>query len=220
MKHFTFILLILLFFACSHKTDYITEFQRHGLVDVQSLDSTIVVDLKYSSTDNFMGINMYGDLNKAYLRPEIAQMVIKAQQYIKRINPEYTLIIYDAARPLSAQKSMYDTVKGTVFQQYVADPYNGGGFHNFGCAIDVTILHKNQPLNMGCDFDCFDSISHITNEDSNLKIGKLTQESYYNRRLLRTAMTQAGFNTEPCEWWHFDYYKKDYVRKHFQILDF
>lgn len=200
--------------------DYDKEFAQMGFVDVQSLDSTIQVDLKYSSTDNFMGINMYGDLYKAYLRPEIANMVVTAQKYLKKINPEYTLVIYDASRPLSAQRMMYEKVQGTKFSKYVAKPAKGGGYHNYGCAVDVTILHNGKPLDMGAGFDEFSTLSHINNEQYNLKIGKLSKEAYNNRQLLRKVMKKAGFDTYRCEWWHFQHYTKKYMRSHFKSIDF
>ena len=200
--------------------DYDKEFAQMGFVDVQSLDSTIQVDLKYSSTDNFMGINMYGDLYKAHLRPEIANMVVTAQKYLKEINPEYTLVIYDAARPLSAQRMMYEKVQGTKFSKYVAKPAKGGGYHNYGCAVDVTILHNGKPLDMGAGFDEFSTLSHINNEQYNLKIGKLSKEAYNNRQLLRKVMRKAGFDTYRCEWWHFQHYTKKYMRSHFKSIDF
>lgn len=201
-------------------SEYDQKFKEMGFVDVQTLDSTIQVDLKYSSTDNFMGINMYGDLHKAYLRPEIANMVVKAQKLLKEVNSEYSLVIYDAARPLSAQRMMYNKVKGTKFSKYVAKPAKGGGYHNYGCAVDVTILHNGTPLDMGAGFDEFSTLSHINNEKSNLKKGKLSQEAYDNRQLLRKVMRKAGFHTYRCEWWHFQHYTKKYMRSHLKSVDF
>ena len=201
-------------------SEYDQKFKEMGFVDVQTLDPTIQVDLKYSSTDNFMGINMYGDLHKAYLRPEIAKMVVKAQKYLKEVNPEYSLVIYDAARPLSAQRMMYNKVQGTPFTDYVAKPVNGGGYHNYGCAVDVTIMHNGTPLDMGAGFDEFSTLSHINNEKSNLKKGKLSQEAYDNRQLLRKVMRKAGFHTYRCEWWHFQHYSKQYMRTHLRSIDF
>lgn len=193
---------------------------QYGLVDVAAIDSTIAVDLKYATTDNFMGVNMYGELDKAYLRPEIATMVVEAQRLLKKINPGYSLVIYDAARPLSVQKMMYETVQGTEFSQYVAEPYNGGGYHNFGCAVDVTILLNGKPLDMGTPFDSFSPVSHIDNEKESIANGALTIEAYNNRLILRSVMTQVGFHPEPCEWWHFDFYSKDYMRANLRLLDF
>lgn len=200
--------------------DYDGAFRRRGFVDVHQLDSTIVVDLKYSGTDNFMGINMYGELNKAYLRPEIAEKLVQAQRLLREKSKDYTLVIYDAARPLSAQKMMFDKVQGTAFEQYVANPYNGGGHHCYGCAVDVTILYKGVPLDMGTGFDSFSEVSHTDNEQANLANGLLTSEAHENRLLLRGVMTAVGFDVEPCEWWHFSCYKIECVRKNFSRLDF
>ncbi len=220
MKRLLSIFLTFLGVSTTWAVDYDKEFAKMGFVDVQKLDPTIQVDLKYSSTDNFMGVNMYGDLYKAYLRPEIAKMVVNAQKYLKEINPEYTLVIYDAARPLSAQRMMYEKVQGTKFSQYVAKPVNGGGYHNYGCAVDVTIMYKGKPLDMGAVFDEFSTLSHIDNEQQNLKAGKLSQEAYDNRQILRKVMRKAGFHTYRCEWWHFQYYSKKYMRTHFKSIDF
>ncbi len=200
--------------------DYQYEFEKIGFVDIQSVDSSIVVDLKYASADNFMGFNMYGTLRHAYLRPEVAEKLAQAQQLLKKENIDYTLVVYDAARPLSVQKIMYEKVSGTEFSQYVANPYNGGGFHNFGCAVDVTILYKGEPLEMGSHFDSFDELSHTDNEQRNLANGTLSQEAFDNRSLLRRVMTSVGFEVEPCEWWHFSVYKIEYIRKNLPLLEF
>lgn len=220
MKTTTFILALIISVITMNAGELEDKFAQYGLVDITTIDSTIVVNLKYATTDNFMGVNMYGDLNKAYLRPEIADMVVQAQHLIKSINPGYSLVIYDAARPLSVQKMMYETVQGTEFSQYVADPYNGGGFHNFGCAVDVTILLNGEPLDMGTPFDSFSPISHIDNENENLANDSLSIEAYNNRQILRMVMTRVGFHPEPCEWWHFDFYTKDYAHQNLPLLDF
>lgn len=217
---FSIIFSVMLGFTATWAVDYDKEFKKLGFVNVQELDSTIRVDLKYSTTDNFMGVNMYGDLHKAYLRPEVARRVVEAQKHLREINPEYSLVIYDAARPLSAQRMMYQKVQGTKFSKYVAKPTNGGGHHNYGCAVDVTIMYKGKPLDMGAGFDDFTTLSHINNEEANLKNGKLSREAYDNRKLLRKVMRKAGFDTYRCEWWHFQYYKKSYMRKNFKSINF
>jgi hypothetical protein len=98
--------------------------QEYELVDIQNLDSTILVELKYSTTDNFVGKDMYGSLEKAYLVPKIAKMVVRAQAILKARHPEYSLLIYDAARPISVQRAMRKIVEGTKWQDFVADGTN------------------------------------------------------------------------------------------------
>lgn len=214
------IFIISLCFLKGSAVDYDKEFARLGFEDVQSLDNTIVVDLKYSGIDNFMGIDMYGGLNKAYLRPEIAVKLLQAQALLKEHDADYSLIVYDASRPISAQKMMFDKVQGTEFEQYVANPYNGGGHHCYGCAVDVSLLYKGAPVDMGTEFDSFSELSHIDNEEDNLRLGLIDGKACENRRLLRSIMVRVGFYTEPCEWWHFSCYKINYVREYFPRLDF
>lgn len=220
MRILRIFIILQLCFQTVAAVDYDKEFALLGFENVQSLDSTIVVDLKYSGTDNFMGIDMYGLLNKAYLRPEIAAKLLEAQALLKEVDPEYSLVVYDAARPISAQKMMYDKVQGTKFEQYVANPYNGGGHHCYGCAVDVAILYKGNPIDMGSAFDSFSELSHIDNEESNLASGLLSRTAYDNRQLLRAVMVRVGFDTEPCEWWHFSCYEIEYVRSNLSRLNF
>ena len=220
MKILTVLFFVVLGVMNVRAVDYDAEFCRLGYVEVCQLDSTIVVDMKYSGKDNFMGVNMYGDLRKAYLRPEIASKLLMAQKLLRDKNADYTLVVYDAARPLSAQKMMYDKVQGTEFEQYVANPYNGGGHHCYGCAVDVSILYKGIPLDMGTPFDSFSKLSHTDNEKANLENGSLSISAYKNRQLLRSIMTTVGFDVEPCEWWHFSCYKIEDVREKYPRLDF
>ena len=74
---------------------------------------------------------MYTELDKAYLHPEAAHDVVKAQKCLREIHPDYSLIIYDAARPMHVQQAMWDVVKNTAKQNYVSNPANGGGLHNY-----------------------------------------------------------------------------------------
>ena len=125
-----------------------------GLLNVADSDSTIVVDLMYAHDDNFTGQLLYECLREAYLHPDALKGVIKAQKELKRLFPEYTLIIYDAARPMHIQKKMWQVVRGTPLRIYVANPANGGGLHNYGLAVDVSILgEKGISLPMGTPSD-------------------------------------------------------------------
>lgn len=199
--------------------DVEAQFRSCGLVDISTLDVSIVVDLKYATTDNFVGRNMYGTLTKAYFRREIAKALVKVQAELKKINPRYSLVIYDAARPQSAQWSMWRAVKDTPYRRYVARPHRGG-HHNFGVAVDLSILLDGKPVDMGSKFDSFGAESHIDNERQLLKQKKITKAAYDNRQLLRRLMRAQGFTTYRREWWHFQRYTIGYARTHFPLLDF
>lgn len=208
------------FNLCAQSSGAIEEgMRKSGLVDINTLDSSIIVDLKYSTCDNFVGKDMYGTFDKAFLRPEIARKLVMVQRALKNIDEKYSLVIYDAARPLSVQKIMYDEVKDTRFRRYVARPV-GGGHHNFGVAVDLSILYDGEPLDMGTPFDSFSAVSHIDNEKGLVESGEISKEAYENRLLLRDLMVEAGFTTYKREWWHFQCYTIREARMKLQLLDF
>ena len=82
--------------------------QDQGLVNIQEIDSNILVDLKYSSTDNFFGEDIYGILENAYLQIPPAEALKKANQNLKETHPNLSLLVYDAARPLSIQTILWE----------------------------------------------------------------------------------------------------------------
>lgn len=179
---------------------------KQGLVNVQKIDSTIDVELKYSTIDNFVKKDVYGDLENAYLQPEIAKKLARASVLLRKAHPGYHLLIYDAARPNSVQQILWDEIKVPERQkpQYVADP-KIGSIHNFGCAVDLTVSNeKGVPLDMGTLYDFFGSLAYPRMESQMLAQGKLTKAQLANRQILRQAMTQVGFRQNTTEWWHYD----------------
>ena len=201
--------------------DFGAKFKEYGLVDIADVDPTIKVELKYSTTDNFTGVNMYGDLTQAYMLPEIAESLKRVQQNLKALHPEYSLLVYDAARPFSIQRFMFSLVEGTRNSVYVANPSRGGGMHNYGAAVDLTITDQNgRPLDMGSPFDSFIAASHTGNEAELVRRGLITAEAARNRALLTGLMKAEGFGQDPNEWWHFQKYTLAYLRNIYKLLDF
>ncbi len=153
-------------------------FLSYDLVDVQSLDSTIKVDLKYADTANFLKLNIYNGLQRAYFPCEVAIRVSNAQFYLKQINPEYSLIIFDASRPLHIQQMMWDSLDmpPDIKYAYLSPPY-AISLHNYGCALDVSIIDTktNRLLDMGSEFDHFGKLSQPVYEWQYLKTGELTK---------------------------------------------
>ncbi len=199
--------------------DWDAKMKEYGLVDVTTMCSTFIVDIRYASTNNFVGKDMYGGFTKTYLIKDAAESLVKAQEKLKSIDPNYSLIIYDAARPQSVQQIMWNVVKDTPEQQYVARP-GKGGTHNFGVAVDVGLAYKGKPVDMGTEFDCFTSDAHITSEQWLVKKGRISEEALKNRKLLRKVMTESGYKTYRHEWWHFERYRIKYARAHFKLLNF
>lgn len=196
---------------------------EQGLVNIQKLDPKIKVELKYSTTDNFVGKDVYGDLNSAYLQPEMAKRLATANALLKQNHPNYTLLVYDAARPNSVQYALWDALDNLNIpaknkKMYVADPKIGSN-HNFGCAVDLTVVDANgKPLDMGTKYDFFGPLAYPRSEQEMLKKGKLTQQQIDNRLILRKVMNQAGFATNTTEWWHFDGMSKSQARARYGMI--
>lgn len=217
---YIFLLLLLLCNLRSNAEELDTWLHDRGLVDISVLDSTIRVHLVYATPDNFMGETVYTGITRAWLHPDAAQKLVTAQRLLKKEHPDLTLVVYDAARPMSVQRKMWRLVRGTDKVNYVSNPSNGGGLHNYGMAVDVTILDPTgEPLPMGTPFDFFGEEAHTNNEEALLASGKITRKEFDNRRLLRRIMKSAGFRTIPYEWWHFNACSRTEARQSYPVLD-
>jgi D-alanyl-D-alanine dipeptidase len=178
--------------------------QTKGLVNISDLDSSIRSELKYATTDNFTKTVLYDTLLNIYLHPLAANKLVEAQKHLKSLYPGYSLLVYDAVRPLSVQRKMYRVVQNTKYAPYVANPARTG-LHNYGMAVDLTICDENNvPLDMGTPFDYFGAAAGINNEAELVRRGILTNKQVKNRELLRKVMIHAGFRTIRGEWWHFN----------------
>lgn len=176
-----------------------------GLVDITEVDSTIQVRLMYATEDNFMHRILYPNIHKAFMLPELAEKLKKAQSQLRATHPGWSLIVYDAARPLSVQRVMWAEAQKSGFTHYVANPDNAQGMHNYAAAVDVSIENENgTAIDMGTPFDWFGEEAHITEEERLVSEGKITQAQMENRRLLRKIMTDNGMLTIRSEWWHFE----------------
>lgn len=194
--------------------------KRQGLVDVQEIDPTIRVRLKYADSSNFMGEVLYQDLHKAYALLAVAQALAVAQRELKKLHPDRSLIVYDAARPMAVQWKMWERVKGTSRQNFVSNPAKGGGLHNYGAAVDVSVADTSGiPLDMGSGFDEFDWKSRVDREAELLEAGILTKAQMENRLLLRRVMRKAGFRVLPGEWWHFNWMSRQEAVESLKVIE-
>lgn len=211
-------LLLLLF-----STSLLAQEEFRGLVDIQDIDPSIHVELMYATEDNFVGENMYGELTQAYMLPHIAQKLKRAQKKLKSDwGEDYSLLICDAARPLSVQRRMFNAVKGTPNRIYVASPYNGGGRHNYGAAVDLTIVNikTGERVDMGSEVDHFGIRSHTDHEAELLKKGLISKEAYKNRKYLTQLLNAEGLRNIRKEWWHFEErISIQEVRKNYRLIE-
>lgn len=200
---------------------YLGPEEFEGLVDVRGYNNAIYVDLKYASEDNFMGLQLYDRMKRAYLQPDVAQRLAYCQIYLSALDTSMHLLVYDAARPVDVQRLMWnalDTIPPSERGKYVSNPANLS-LHNLGCAVDITICNSEGiALDMGAGFDDFRDIAFPSKEAKYLKSGALTNEQHENRLLLRKVMSSQKFRQLPTEWWHYNAYSREVASKKFKAL--
>ncbi len=165
------------------------------MLELTKLDGTIKLDIRYATTDNFVGKAVYPEA-RAFLQQPAAESVVRVHEELKKKG--LGLVIYDGYRPWTITKLFWEVVP--IDQRiYVADPAKGSK-HNRGCAVDLGIfnIESGQAIPMPSGFDEF-----TERASPNYKGG--TAEETANRDLLRRLMESEGFTVNPNEWWHFDY---------------
>lgn len=193
--------------------------EKLGFVDLKKQDPSILIDMMYAKADNFVGVVMYKDLHRAYLHPLAAASLRKAHKELKRRCPKCRFIVYDATRPMSVQQQMWDKVKGTAKENYVSNPANGGGLHNYGMAVDISIMGSSgKPLSMGTKVDHLGKEAHIDQEKQLVAKGIITEQERKNRLLLREVMVYGGFKPLKSEWWHFNRIYRAEARKSYKVV--
>jgi D-alanyl-D-alanine dipeptidase len=161
-------------------------------VEVRDVIPGIIVDLKYAGPDNVFGMVLYEN-ETCLLRKNVASALGRVQEKLKE--RDLQLVIWDAYRPLSAQKMMWLKMPD---DRYVADPKKGSR-HNRGAAVDLTLADMSGTLlPMPTEYDDFSRKAHRNFEHSD-------KEAAANSKLLEEVMTSEGFTGLPTEWWHYDY---------------
>lgn len=191
-----------------------------GMVRVADADSTIMTDMMYARADNFVGVVLYDDLTVAYLHPEAATALARASAALRRDHPGLRLLVKDAARPMAVQARMRAVVENTDKERYVSDPKRGGGLHNYGLAVDVTLCDTaGVELPMGTPVDHLGPEANIDREDALVASGKMTPGELGNRLLLRRVMKEAGWRPLRSEWWHFNLTSRDDARRRYKVIE-
>lgn len=203
------------------KSDIEKNLERIGLLNVADEIPGIEVYMVYATPYNFMGRVLYNDLDEAYLVPEAMEKLKKAHEYLRKKRMDLHLVVYDAARPRSIQAEMWKVVEGTDLEDFVANPNQGGGGpHNYGIAVDVTLVDcTGHPIPMGSEYDYFGDRSRVDKEQELFENGEITRRELLNRRLLREVMTQAGWEVEPSEWWHFNAMPRSRAQETLMVIE-
>lgn len=181
------------------------DFRKPDLVDISALDPSIHYDIRYASTNDFLGEPVYSEA-KAYLQRPAAEALLRADRELNALG--YGILVHDAYRPWYVTKIFWDATPDDK-KIFVADPKDGSR-HNRGCAIDMSLydLKTGKPVEMTGVYDEMSERSYPFYPGG-------TSIEHWHRDILRHAMESEGFTVYEFEWWHFDY--KDW--RHYPILN-
>jgi D-alanyl-D-alanine dipeptidase len=180
-------------------------FLAPDLVEPAKLDPTIRLDIRYATTNNFLGSVFYSSAH-AFLQRPAAQAVVRAARVLRPLG--YGILIHDAYRPWYVTKVFWDATPPES-RWLVANPTRGSK-HNRGAAVDLTLydLATGAPVEMPSTYD-----EATPRALSDFPGG--TSRQRWHRALLRRVLEAEGFTVNPNEWWHFDF--RDWQR--YQILN-
>ncbi|MDX1953055.1 MAG: serine hydrolase [Verrucomicrobiota bacterium] len=181
------------------------EFRKPELVEVKDLDPTLRLDVRYATTNNFLGTRIY-ETPRVFLQKPAAEALVRAHRSLKKQG--YGLLLLDGYCPWYVTKTFWDATPPR-YQEFLADPAKGSR-HNRGAAIDVTLfdLVSGRAVEMPSEYDEMTARSYPD------YIGG-TSAQRRGRDILRKALEQEWFTVYPVEWWHFDF--KDW--KKYPILN-
>lgn len=180
-------------------------FRTPDLVDLQGLDPSIRLDIRYATTNNFARRAVYPDA-RAFLQRPAAEALVRVQRALK--DTGFGLLVFDGYRPWRVTKLFWDITPPST-RAFVADPAKGSK-HNRGCAVDLSLydLATGSEVEMPSEYDDMSPRAYPTYDGG-------TAQARARRDLLRAAMEREGFAVESNEWWHFNY--KDWTA--YPILD-
>lgn len=169
------------------------------LTDVRSLDSTVLIEVRYAGTNNFTGAVLPGySANRVYLRREAATALARVQRRLRSAG--MGLKVFDGYRPVRATLGMVDWARRTGQMHLIQDGYIASrSRHNLGLAVDLTLVDWSvggREVDMGTPYDTFSEAAHYANAAG---------RTLRYRQLLRTVMEAEGFRQYEQEWWHYSF---------------
>ncbi|CAI8336303.1 MAG: D-alanyl-D-alanine dipeptidase [Flavobacterium sp. SCGC AAA160-P02] len=197
-----------------------------GFSYLSDVDASIQSDLRYISSNNFIGKPIDGYLkNKVIISTPAAKALKKVQSNLLLFG--LSLKIFDGYRPQQSvdhfvrwakvsndtlmKEQFYPTIKKRdLFSLgYIASKSS----HTRGSTVDLTIIDikTKEELDMGSPYDFFGIISHPVYK-------KLTKNQRSNRLLLRSLMMEFGFKPYSKEWWHFTLINEPYPNTYFNFI--
>jgi D-alanyl-D-alanine dipeptidase len=196
-----------------------------GFVYVEDHIPSIKVELRYFSSNNFIGEPIEGyNKDVAILTKEAALALKNVQNELKAY--DLSIKIFDSYRPQRAvnhfirwAQDLNDTInkqdyypgvkKRNLFKEGYISTRSG---HSRGSTLDLTLVDINtsEELDMGSPYDFFGKASWIENKD-------ITPQQRANRMLLQSVMIKHGFRNYPKEWWHFTLHEEPFHETYFDF---
>lgn len=176
------------------EVEYKPDYDTLLWTDIAHMDSSIFIDMRYATTNNFVEEVMY-PCGRCFLRPKAAKSLQLIQDSLKKNG--LGIRVFDCYRPLDVQWKLWNKVPD---RRYVADPRKGSQ-HNKGVAVDMTIvdLSTGKDLDMGTDYDYFGGEAW-----HRATIG-FKEPIKSNRLLILSIMQHFGWKKTNSEWWHYSF---------------
>lgn len=164
-----------------------------GFVDVRTVVPDAVIDLRYATADNFVGVPLYPAGARCLVHESLADGLTTAASRLRADG--LVLVFWDCYRPHDVQVRMFDVVSNPA---WVAKPGPYSKSHESGRSVDVTTASAAGLTDMGTGFDSFTPEAHAFATEG------VSATAQQNRARLRAAMVAGGFAPYAGEWWHFD----------------
>jgi D-alanyl-D-alanine dipeptidase len=176
-----------------------------GFVDARSVVPDALIDLRYATTNNFTGAQLYPSDARCLVHQSMSEGLAAAASALRPLG--HVLVFWDCYRPHDVQVRMFDVVPNPA---WVARPGAYAHSHESGRSVDVTFTSVQEQCppqrlvsglclaDMGTDFDDFTprATAYATQD--------VSADAQANRAQLRTAMSYGGLTVYSGEWWHFD----------------
>ena len=165
---------------------------KNELIDLKLYLPDAQYEQLFNTENNVAGEPLYGR-SIALLQRGTAKKLVEAYNQFKADG--YTLKIYDAYRPLSAQRRLYAIVQN---KHWIANPDTTASNHNRGCAVDIALIDDATGKELS-----FPTPMHTFTDESARTCKTWSEEQTANVEYMTNVMAECGFNFITSEWWHF-----------------
>ena len=159
------------------------------------LDPTIKLEIRYATTNNFLGTRFY-DEARAFMQRPAAEAVVRANASLKSLG--YGLLIHDAYRPWYVTKMFWDaTPHGQALARRQSEP-----------GLEAQSRRRSRSHTVRSRYGTSRRNAEHVRREHRSRIRRLSGRNGGAAVAPRRAAPSdggAGVRRESTEWWHFDY---------------